>query len=149
MLGSADRIAEELLDSTSVKGFPIVNDENILVGYIGRTELRYILGGFHHPSFRYRGSLTNNLAYGTDKARKLQGVSSDTPCSFVPDEHEHQDVAFSGLAAGPGVSMDEDLSMEMLETTASPDVLKLWPWVNQVGSSFLWRFDSAGTCELI
>ena len=142
-------MAEELLDSTSVKGFPIVNDENILVGYIGRTELRYILGGFHYSSSRYRSPLTTKLAYRTDKARKLQGVSSDTPCSFVPDEHEHQDVAFSGLAAGPGVSMDEDLSMEMLETTASPDVLKLWPWINQVSPSFLWTFDSAKTCELI
>jgi len=43
--------AEELLSSTSVKGFPIVEtqkefgrEKRILVGYVGRSELRYVLG---------------------------------------------------------------------------------------------------------
>lgn len=39
---------EEILDNTAVKGYPIVSndDRNILLGYIGRTELRYVLGKF-------------------------------------------------------------------------------------------------------
>lgn len=37
---------EEVLENTSVQGFPIVNEANILMGYIGRTELRYVLGAF-------------------------------------------------------------------------------------------------------
>ena len=39
---------------------------------------------------------------------------------------------FSGIATGPGVGMDEEVSMELMETTATHEVLKLWPWVNQV-----------------
>ena len=37
---------EEMLSSTVVKGYPIVSndDRNLLLGYVGRTELRYVLG---------------------------------------------------------------------------------------------------------
>ena len=39
---------EEVLASTDVKGFPIVGSKSskALCGYIGRTELRYVLGTF-------------------------------------------------------------------------------------------------------
>ncbi|KAI0798565.1 Cl-channel protein [Irpex lacteus] len=107
--GLTVRQIEEVLENTSVQGFPIVNEANILMGYIGRTELRYIL----------------------DKAKKVQGTRPDTLCSFAAEEHERDEIEFSGIATGPGVGVDDDLSMEMLETTASSDVLKLWPWVNQ------------------
>lgn len=48
------------------------------------------------------------------------------------DAEDHAEVEFSGVSPGPGLGMDEDLSTEIIETTATPDVLKLWPWVNQV-----------------
>lgn len=43
---------EEILSSTTVKGFPIIHSElqRTLVGYIGRTELRYVLGKFFQLS---------------------------------------------------------------------------------------------------
>ena len=39
---------EEMLSSTAVKGFPIIYSESLrtLMGYIGRTELHYVLGEF-------------------------------------------------------------------------------------------------------
>lgn len=40
---------ETLLNSTAVKGFPIVNNDDAhqsLVGYIGRREVRYVIGMF-------------------------------------------------------------------------------------------------------
>jgi chloride channel 3/4/5 len=39
---------ETLLNSTAVKGFPIVTDDahRTLVGYIGRREVRYVIGMF-------------------------------------------------------------------------------------------------------
>ena len=39
-------LAEEILAQTDVKGFPIVSADgkNILMGFIDRTELRYVLG---------------------------------------------------------------------------------------------------------
>ncbi|KAF4551521.1 Voltage gated chloride channel-like protein 1 [Elsinoe fawcettii] len=55
--------AEDMLLDTSVQGFPIVEDSEsmTLVGYIGRTELRYAI----------------------DRARKDQKVRADAKCSFV------------------------------------------------------------------
>ena len=50
---------------------------------------------------------------------------------IVEDEEE---VELSGVAAGPAVGIDEDISMEIMQTTAAPDILKVWPWVNQVCS---------------
>ena len=39
-------LAEEILAQTDVKGFPIVSADgkNILMGFIDRSELRYVLG---------------------------------------------------------------------------------------------------------
>jgi chloride channel 3/4/5 len=39
----------------------------------------------------------------------------------------------SGLAIG----VEEEVSAEILETTASHDVLQIWPWVNQAGLLFM------------
>ena len=67
-----------------------------------------------------------------DKSKNVQGTTQDTPCSFASEVDDHDEVEFSGIATGPGVGMDEDISMELMETTATHEVLKLWPWVNQV-----------------
>ena len=67
-----------------------------------------------------------------DKARSIQDVRPDTPISFEADVEDLEDVDLAGVAAAPAVGIDEDISMEIMETTAAPDVLKLWPWVNQV-----------------
>lgn len=57
---------EEVLENTSVQGFPIVNEANILMGYIGRTELRYVLGAsslltVHSPTLHSHLSRTTSL----------------------------------------------------------------------------------------
>ena len=62
----------------------------------------------------------------------MQDIRPDTPVSFASDSEDQAEVEFSGVAAAPAVGIDEDISMEIMETTATPDVLKLWPWVNQV-----------------
>ena len=64
----------------------------------------------------------------TDKARKLHSTTQDTPCSFAPENDEHDEVDY---IPGASAAMDEDVAMELLDTS---EVLKLWPWVNQVGS---------------
>ncbi|KAI0728276.1 Cl-channel protein [Fomitopsis betulina] len=113
--GLCIRDVEDRLKATDVKGFPVVSaDEvSILIGYIDRSELRYVL----------------------DKARRVQNISSTTPCSFASDQDDHIQIEFQvdfpGMATGPAVGIDEDISMEILETTATPGVLKFWPWVNQ------------------
>ncbi|KZT71767.1 hypothetical protein DAEQUDRAFT_723852 [Daedalea quercina L-15889] len=106
---------EERLKTTNVKGFPVVSadGQDVLIGYIDRSELRYVL----------------------DRARRVQNISSTTPCSFTSDQDDHIQIEFQvdfpGMATGPAVGIDEDISMEILETTATPGVLKFWPWVNQ------------------
>ncbi|KAI0358600.1 Cl-channel protein [Trametes cingulata] len=109
--GLTVRDIENILASTAVKGFPIVSADGsrTLMGFIDRTELCYVL----------------------EQARKVQDVRPDTPVSLAADSEDHEDADFAGLAAGPAVGLDEDISLEIMETTASEDILKLWPWVNQ------------------
>jgi chloride channel 3/4/5 len=67
------KAVEKMLVDTKYSGFPIVEDQDrLLVGYIGRTELQYAI----------------------DRARK-QGVSSETMCSFVVDNAEPLSPAFA------------------------------------------------------
>ena len=62
----------------------------------------------------------------------MQDIHPYTPVSFETDEEDREEVEMGGVAAGPAVGVDEDISTEIMETTATPDILKLWPWVNQV-----------------
>lgn len=60
---------QKLLQDTSFSGFPVIEDVNsqLLVGYIGRTELQFAI----------------------DRTRKQGMLSSEATCTFVPDpEHE-------------------------------------------------------------
>ncbi|KAI5889245.1 uncharacterized protein SCHCODRAFT_02633974 [Schizophyllum commune H4-8] len=103
---------EDLLGSTSVKGFPIVSasatgPSQAMHGYIGRSEVRYVI----------------------ERARKVQGITDDTPCTFLPQNESERDV--TDLGDGQSVGIEDDLPLEVLDATASPEGLKLWPWVNQ------------------
>ncbi|KAH7889103.1 chloride channel [Phlebopus sp. FC_14] len=71
---------EDILASTDVKGFPIIASKSspTLVGYVGRTELRYVL------------------------------VTSGSP-----------------------LDAEDEIAIQLLETTSSNNILSLWPWVNQ------------------
>ena len=50
-----DAYEESMLGNTNVNGFPIIASGNnrIIMGYIGSTELRYVLGRFHHLDNRF------------------------------------------------------------------------------------------------
>ncbi|KAI0779526.1 Cl-channel protein [Fomes fomentarius] len=102
---------ERILAKTDVKGFPIISADSrrILMGWIDRSELLYVL----------------------EKARMVQDIRRDTPVTFASDSEDQLEAEFSGVTAGPAVGIDEDLSLEIMETTATPDILKVWPWVNQ------------------
>ncbi|KZT10858.1 uncharacterized protein LAESUDRAFT_721246 [Laetiporus sulphureus 93-53] len=113
--GLTVRDIEERLRSTDVKGFPIISDDasRTLVGYIERSELRYVL----------------------ERSRRVRNIALETPCSFASDREDHRQVEahadLPNMASGPAVGIDEDICMEIIETTATPEVLKFWPWVNQ------------------
>nr|POE72255.1 putative chloride channel protein [Quercus suber] len=74
---------EQILATSKYQGFPVVVDSetNILLGYIGRTELRYAL----------------------DRARKDQAVSASAQCSFSPSPDGIQ-TATTPSASAPHVS---------------------------------------------
>lgn len=36
------------------------------------------------------------------------------------------------MTSGSALGVEEEVARELIETSASTDVLKLWPWVNQV-----------------
>lgn len=62
----------------------------------------------------------------------MHDLTSDTPCSFTKDLDDQDSSELANLVTGPGVGMDEDLSIELIENTTTHDVVKFWPWVNQV-----------------
>ena len=72
-----------------------------------------------------------------EKAKKIQCVTPDTLCSFKSGEpDENEDPQLTGLSsAGPMIGIDEEFTTEVFESTASSEVLKLWPWVQQVWAS--------------
>ncbi|KAG5646235.1 hypothetical protein DXG03_004062 [Asterophora parasitica] len=97
---------EDILSSTHVKGLPIVSSDGLrhIIGYIGRTELRYVL----------------------DRATKLPRVDDDTMCLFAsrdPERDEEHGVSF-------GIE-EEAASTGFFESALSDGGLRFWPWVNQ------------------
>ncbi|KAH0828174.1 chloride channel [Lanmaoa asiatica] len=120
---------EDVLASTDVKGFPIVASKSskALSGYIGRTELRYVLGIFFP-----RPDLGNyDLIVVQTRPNTWVMCHPETSCSFSRQVSDQEDFVLSGVTSGSALGAEEDVAVELLETTASNDVLKLWPWVNQ------------------
>jgi hypothetical protein len=58
-------------------------------------------------------------------------------------DYHHPD--FPGLASGPALGIEEELSTALFRTTASQDGIKFWPWVNKVVYFPLYRIPSYGT----
>ncbi|KJA27826.1 hypothetical protein HYPSUDRAFT_34980 [Hypholoma sublateritium FD-334 SS-4] len=96
---------ESLLSSTNVKGFPIVSADGslTLLGYIDRSEIRYVL----------------------ERARKNRGRLANTPCLFTA---RHQEVDDIDLA--PPVHEDDEPEEYFAPTTAGEGI-QFWPWVNK------------------
>ncbi|TCD65613.1 glycerol ethanol, ferric requiring protein [Steccherinum ochraceum] len=109
------RQLETTLGNTTVKGYPIVSIDSrrTLLGYVDSEELRYV------------------LERARERARDVQDITSDTPCSFAAEPEDQHEVEFSGMGAAPGVGMDEAIAAEIIDVAVTPDVIKLWPWVNQ------------------
>lgn len=94
---------ENVLELTDVKGFPIISSKDVptIVGYIGRTELRYVL----------------------DRAQKTE-IQQDTQCIFSPFSREvtEDDV--------PSFGLGEDFATTPFFESAWSDGLHFWPWIN-------------------
>jgi chloride channel 3/4/5 len=125
-------LVEAILKRTAVQGFPIISgdDQRMLEGYIGRTEVEYVLGA-SNPMITYGQSLTELLP---EKSRRTRDVSPQTSCSFVSERTEHDDPHLSATGTGPALGIDEDEAEDLIETSASETVINMWPWVNQVGA---------------
>ena len=80
--GMQIRQVERVLSETKFQGFPVVEDaeSNVLLGYIGRTELRYAL----------------------DRAKREQMISPLAKCFFAPQEGP-----YSATTPVPAVSFDD------------------------------------------
>jgi hypothetical protein len=61
-----------------------------------------------------------------DQAKQIRDLTPDTLCDFSPDPSEQPEAGWSA------VGDDEDMHSNVLYAVASPGILKLWPWVNQV-----------------
>jgi chloride channel 3/4/5 len=56
--GFSTQDIEDLLSRTEAKGFPIVTPDSrqLIMGYIGRAELRYLIGKLQNTSYIYFNS---------------------------------------------------------------------------------------------
>ncbi|KAJ7121295.1 Cl-channel protein [Mycena crocata] len=101
---------EATLAATEFKGFPLVSADGtrMLGGYIGRTELLYVL----------------------ERSRKTQDIVPDTLCLFKADGGDG-DLEDFDLGGALSVGIEEDFSETIFESTASGQEIKFWPWVNQ------------------
>ena len=75
---------ESLLSSTDVKGFPIVSSDGALalVGYIHRSEIRYVLGEL------YMSFLIKNVRLNHANQSVLEKIAADWrihPACLMPD----------------------------------------------------------------
>jgi chloride channel 3/4/5 len=80
----------------------------------------------------------------SERASKVQHVRQDVMCSFAAeDPHAEEDVpslSTPGIrSAGPMVAIEDELSAEVVESTSTRDVIKFWPWVQQVMSTQTFR----------
>ncbi|KAH7339880.1 Cl-channel protein [Rhizoctonia solani] len=105
---------EEKLEHTSVQGFPVVSadSQKVLIGYIGRTELRYVIG----------------------KARRTRDIHPSTLCSFEPpsaDESQSYHVGTDTDMVRELAGVEEDDHAGITPLAPSADTMHFGPWVNQ------------------
>ncbi|KPI35474.1 putative chloride channel protein [Cyphellophora attinorum] len=95
--GMAVKALRKLLDSTKYSGYPIVEDlqSNILVGYIGRTELEFAM----------------------ERAKKAGMLAPETSCLFVPEEHIEP---VTPMVTEPAVNFDS-MGMATVDLSAFVD----------------------------
>ncbi|KAF8197912.1 Cl-channel protein [Pholiota molesta] len=103
--GMSVKDVESILSSTNYKGFPIVSSDGslTLVGYIDRSEIRYVL----------------------ERARKNRGRLANTPCLFTARHQEPDDIDLA-----PAVHEDDEPEEYFAPTTAGEGI-QFWPWVNK------------------
>ncbi|KAF8520392.1 Cl-channel protein [Hysterangium stoloniferum] len=94
---------DAILESTTVQGFPIisVDGERMLNGYIGRTEVEYVLGM----------------------------ISSLFTLETAPQDV--QNLSANANGTGPALGIDEEEADNLIENSASGAEINMWPWVNQ------------------
>jgi len=146
------------LDSCTVQGFPIVSSDSqrALLGYIGRTELRYVLDkarearqlGPETICEFLRESNADTVEGGrSTRIRRLDSDSSweatmdtDTPTQqgFAQTEQQREPELLVPVASwGTGLGIednDSEIELHLLRedrTGAGENVMRLEPWVNQ------------------
>lgn len=104
---------DAILEGTPVQGFPIisVDGQRMLEGYIGRTEVEYVL----------------------EKTRRSRDVPPGTVCSFTFETapQDVQDLSANANGTGPALGIDEEEADTLIENSASEAEINMWPWVNQ------------------
>lgn len=104
------REAERLLDDNKFQGFPIVEDRTskVLVGYIGRTELRYAIS----------------------KARRTQPLAPNAKCIFTYENASATSRIHSPAPITPGPYLDAPRTFDELENTTGSKTVDFTPYVD-------------------
>jgi chloride channel 3/4/5 len=107
-----------------MKGFPIVSADGslTLVGWIDRSEIRYVLGRSADKPFMQK--IENGFML-LERARKKRGRLANTPCLFTSRHQDHEDLDSATVGEEPE---------EYFTPTTAGECIQFWPWVNKVNS---------------
>lgn len=95
-------------------------------GYIGRSEIEYVLSVLLYPFIR------SVLICGTGKARRTRDVFPETLCTFTAESVEEGVIRDPFTGTEPALGIDEDEAENIVETSTPESVINMWPWINQV-----------------
>jgi chloride channel 3/4/5 len=111
------------LENTNFQGFPVVEDSRtmILIGYIGRSELRYLIG----KSLIYTHEIHLSDRNTIEKARVNKKAHDDTICRFTPDGEEPEILTNLGLDEGDSMN---DTNRDL---RGSSDILDFGAYMDQ------------------
>lgn len=105
-------------------GFPIVSADGslTLVGWIDRSEIRYVLGLFSDKPLVL---IQLNRLMRLERARKKRGRLANIPCLFMARHQDPSDLDTATVA---------EEAEEYFAPTTGGECVQFWPWVNKVDS---------------
>lgn len=97
-----------------------------LVGYIGRSEMLYLIGkyGYHSKTIvSWSGLLTLALFHFVEKAKRINRAHSDTKCDFHPVDNDNDVEVIASYS---------EETQDFEQPNSDTEVISFGPYVDQV-----------------
>lgn len=128
---------EQKLATTTVHGFPIVSPDSqrALLGYIGRSELQYVLDKAQHSGGLDQETPVEFVSEARTAVIEAARVSREASARIIEVSSRNTGALSSSWSAGAALGIeDNEIELGLLSEEAEvarDGVLRLEPWVNQ------------------